>query len=96
MVTVLQGVLVLVRLALFGLSLGLTLISFQAYTKRPSERLQYAFIGFAFISMGIAVTNLTTQVALDSDLGSTLQILQIAETIPYIVGFVMIYLSLYR
>jgi hypothetical protein len=96
MVTVLQGVLVLVRLALFGLSLGLTLISFQAYTKRPSERLQYAFIGFAFISMGIAVTNLTTQVALDSDLGSTLQLLQIAETIPYIVGFVMIYLSLYR
>ncbi|PSP49435.1 hypothetical protein BRC75_03655 [Halobacteriales archaeon QH_7_69_31] len=96
MVTVLQGVLVLVRLALFGLSLGLTLISFQAYTKRPSERLQYAFIGFAFISMGIAVTNLTTQVALDSDLGSTLQLLQIAETIPYIIGFVMIYLSLYR
>ena len=96
MVTVLQGVLVLVRLVLFGLSLGLTLISFQAYTKRPSERLQYAFIGFAFISMGIAVTNLTTQVALDSDLGSTLQLLQIAETIPYIVGFVMIYLSLYR
>ncbi|PSP66971.1 hypothetical protein BRC85_07760 [Halobacteriales archaeon QS_1_69_70] len=96
MVTVLQGVLVLVRLALFGLSLGLTLISFQAYTKRPSERLQYAFIGFAFISMGIAVTNLTTQVALDGDLGSTLQLLQIAETIPYIVGFVMIYLSLYR
>ena len=96
MVTVLQGVLVLVRLVLFGLSLGLTLISFQAYMKRPSERLQYAFIGFAFISMGIAVTNLTTQVALEGDLGSTLQLLQIAETIPYIVGFVMIYLSLYR
>jgi hypothetical protein len=96
MVTVLQGVLVLVRLVLFGLSLGLTLISFQAYTKRPSERLQYAFIGFAFISMGIAVTNLTTQVALDGDLGSTLHLLQIAETIPFIIGFVMIYLSLYR
>lgn len=96
MVTVLQSVLILMRLILFGLSLGLTLISFQAYTKRQSERLQYAFIGFAFISMGIAVTNLTTQVAVGGDLGQTLYLLQIAETIPFIVGFVMIYLSLYR
>jgi len=96
MVSVLQAVLILVRLVLFGLSLGLTLISFQAYAKRQSEQLQYAFIGFAFISMGIAVTNLTTQVAVGGDLGRTLYLLQIAETVPFIVGFVMIYLSLYR
>ncbi len=96
MVTVLQGVLILMRLVLFGLSLGLTLISFQAYSKRGSERLQYAFIGFAFISMGIAVTNLTTQVAVGGELGRTLYLLQIVETVPFIVGFVMIYLSLYR
>ena len=96
MVNVLQGVLVLMRLTLFGLSLGLTLISFQAYTKRQSDRLQYAFIGFAFISMGIAVTNLTTQVAVDDELGATLYYLQIAETVPFIIGFSMIYLSLYR
>ena len=96
MVNVLQGVLLLMRLTLFGLSLGLTLISFQAYTKRRSDRLQYAFIGFAFVSMGIAVTNLTTQVALGGELGATLYYLQIAETVPFIIGFSMIYLSLYR
>jgi len=96
MVTALQGVLILMRLVLFGLSLGLTLISFQAYTKRQTERLQYAFIGFAFISMGIAVSNLTTQVAVGGALGRTVYLLQIAETVPFIVGFVMIYLSLYR
>ena len=96
MVNVLQGVLLLMRLTLFGLSLGLTLISFQAYTKRQSNRLQYAFIGFAFVSMGIAVVNLTTQVAVGGELGVALYYLQIAETVPFIIGFSMIYLSLYR
>jgi hypothetical protein len=96
MVDVLQGVLVLMRLILFGLSLGLTLISFQAYSKRGSDRLQYAFIGFAFISMGVAVTNLTTQVGVSGDAGEELVYLQIAETVPFIVGFAMIYVSLYR
>lgn len=96
MVNILQGVLILMRLVLFGLTLGLTLISFQAYSKRQSERLQYAFIGFAFLSMGVAVTNLTTQVGVTSDLGSDLLYLQIAETIPFIIGFAMIYISLYR
>lgn len=96
MVNVLQALLILMRLTLFGLSLGLTLISFQAYTKRQSDRLQYAFIGFAFVSMGIAVANLTTQVAVGDELGVTLYYLQIAETVPFIIGFSMIYLSLYR
>ena len=96
MVGVLQGVLILLRLTLFGLSLGLTLISFQAYLKRQSERLQSAFIGFAFMSMGVAVTNLTTQVSVGEGLGRELLLLQMAETVPFIVGFVMIYLSLYR
>lgn len=96
MVDILQGVLILMRLILFGLSLGLTLISFQAYTKRGTDRLQYAFIGFAFISMGVAVTNLTTQIGVNSNLGRELVYLQIAETVPFIVGFTMIYVSLYR
>jgi hypothetical protein len=96
MVDILQGVLILMRLILFGLSLGLTLISFQAYSKRGSNRLQYAFIGFAFISMGVAVTNLTTQVSVAGSIGQELVYLQIAETVPFIVGFSMIYISLYR
>ena len=97
MVSILQGALILMRLVLFGLTLGLTLISFQAYSKRESQRLQYAFIGFAFLSMGVAVTNLTTQVGVTTDnIGNDLLYLQIAETIPFIVGFAMIYLSLYR
>lgn len=95
MVDLLQGVLILMRLVLFGLALGLTLISFQAYSKRPTERLQYAFLGFAFISMGVAVSNLTTQIA-GGGIGRELLYLQISETIPFIIGFAMIYVSLYR
>ncbi|MFC7175971.1 DUF7521 family protein [Halosegnis marinus] len=85
------------RLALFGLSLGLTVISFQAYRKNGGERLQYAFLGFAFISMGVAVTNLNTQLLVSGGAaGDTFVLLQIAETVPFSVGFGMIYLSLYR
>lgn len=97
MVAVVPVALVFMRLVLFGLSLGLTLISFQAYRKRGSQRLQYAFIGFAFISMGVAVTNLTTQLSTTGTVAeSELVYFQIAETIPFIIGFTMIYLSLYR
>jgi len=78
------------RLVVFGLALGLTLISFQAYSQRRSERLQYAFIGFAFISMGVALSTLTTQV------GTYSALFGIAETIPFIIGFSMLYLSLFR
>ena len=97
MVDVLQAVLILMRLILFGLSLGLTVISFQSYQRRQSQRLQYAFIGFPFISMGVAVTNLTTQIGTTGvAAGSDLVLLQISETVPFIIGFAMIYLSLYR
>ncbi|MFB6130657.1 MAG: hypothetical protein ABEJ28_07550 [Salinigranum sp.] len=78
------------RLVVFGLALGLTLISFQAYSRKPTRRLQYAFIGFAFISMGVALTTLTIQTR-------TVNVyLQLAQTIPYIVGFSMLYASLFR
>ncbi|WP_254822570.1 DUF7521 family protein [Haloglomus halophilum] len=97
MVNVLNAVLVLMRLILFGLSLGLTVISFQSYQRRQSQRLQYAFIGFAFISMGVAVTNLSTQIGTSgAAAGTELVLIQISETIPFIIGFAMIYLSLYR
>ncbi|MFB6207359.1 MAG: hypothetical protein ABEJ05_12630 [Haloglomus sp.] len=97
MVNILSAVLVLMRLILFGLSLGLTVISFQSYQRRQSQRLQYAFIGFAFISMGVAVTNLSTQLGTSgAATGSDLTLIQIAETVPFIIGFAMIYLSLYR
>jgi len=90
-------VLGLFRLVLFGLSLGLTVISFQAYRKNGGERLQYAFLGFAFISMGVAVTNLNTQLLVSGEAASqTFILLQIAETVPFSVGFGMIYISLYR
>jgi uncharacterized membrane protein len=90
-----RGALLLMRFAVFGLTLGITLISFQAYRQRPSERLQYAFIGFAFISMGVAVSSVITQLGagtspiVDTFFGMT-------ETVPFIVGFSMLYLSLYR
>ena len=90
-----RGILLLMRFVVFGLTLGITLISFQAYRKRPSERLQYAFIGFAFISMGVAISSVITQ--LGADAAEIIRIFfGMAETIPFIIGFSMLYLSLYR
>jgi len=88
-------VLTLMRFVVFGLSLGLTLISFQAYRKKQSQRLQYAFVGFAFISMGVAISSVITQLGSEA---AQLIILffQMVETVPFIIGFSMLYLSLYR
>jgi uncharacterized membrane protein len=90
-----RGSLVLMRFIVFGLTLGITLISFQAYQKRRSERLQYAFIGFAFISMGVAVSSVITQLGSDAE-PMVLIFFQMVETVPFIIGFSMLYLSLYR
>ncbi|MFB6178487.1 MAG: hypothetical protein ABEI77_02035 [Halorientalis sp.] len=92
-----RGFLILLRLVTFGLTLGITLISFQAYRKKRSEKLQTAFIGFAFISMGVAVSNVITQLGAGASPSSMTNIfLQMTETIPFIIGFAMLYLSLYR
>jgi hypothetical protein len=90
MVEFLEWVLVALRLVVFALALGMTLISFQSYRDRRSKRLESAFIGFAFLAMGVAVANLSAQ------LGQFVTLLEIVETIPFIVGFSMLYLSLYR
>ncbi len=90
-----RGVLLVLRFVVFGLTLGITLISFQAYRKQRSQRLQSAFIGFAFISMGVAITSVITQ--LGSNASELVRIfLQLTETIPFIIGFSMLYVSLYR
>ena len=91
-----RGALVLMRMIVFGLTLGITLISFQAYRKRPSERLQYAFVGFAFISMGVAVTSVITQLSTGQTSPLAGVFFQMAETFPFIIGFTMLYVSLYR
>ena len=90
-----RGLLLVMRFVVFGLTLGITVISFQSYRRRPSERLQYAFLGFAFISMGVAVTSVITQLG-PSVAESTQVFLQMAEAVPFIVGFSMLYVSLYR
>jgi hypothetical protein len=90
-----NGVLLLMRLVVFGMALGLTLISFRSYREQPTERLQFAFLGFAFISMGVAFTTIVGQ--LGSDAGeTTLVLFRTVETVPFIIGFTMFYLSLYR
>ncbi|MUV51235.1 hypothetical protein [Haloarcula sp. CBA1122] len=95
-VAIARGVLILMRMVVFGLTLGITLISFQAYRKRPSERLQYAFVGFAFISMGVAISSVITQLSA-GEIGAIVRVFfQMAETIPFIIGFAMLYVSLYR
>ncbi len=90
-----RGLLTLLRVVAFGLALGLTLISFQAYQKQRTEKLQYAFLGFAFISMGVAISTVITQFGGDADELLVL-FFQVVETIPFIIGFSMLYLSLYR
>lgn len=82
--------LALLRLVLFGLALGLTLISYQAYAYKQTQRLKYAFVGFAFVSMGVALTTLLTQYRVSDPA------FQVVETIPFIIGFCMLYLSMYR
>jgi hypothetical protein len=90
--TVAQVALSVARLTMFALSLGLTVISFRAYQSRGTERLEAAFIGFAFLSMGVAMTTISTQFAFEA--WSTA--FELAETIPLVVGFSMLYISLYR
>lgn len=91
-------VLVLMRLVMFALALGLTIISYQAYSARGTKRLESAFIGFAFVSMGMGVSTLNSQVTFGpNQVGDlTFMVFQIVETIPFILGFAMLYLSLYR
>ena len=91
-----RGLLIVMRLITFGLTLGITLISFQAYRKKHSKKLQSAFIGFAFISMGVAISNVITQLGTEVAGTFAATFLQITETIPFIVGFSMLYHSLYR
>jgi hypothetical protein len=91
-----QAFLVLLRLILFGLTLGITVISFKAYQQRQSERLQFAFIGFAFISMGVAVSNIVSQMFTTEPSPGARLFFDITQTVPFIIGFAMLYLSLYR
>lgn len=88
--TVTQIVLMVMQMTVFALALGLTLISFQSYRANPSKRLESAFIGFAFLSMGVALTTIVSQ------LPSPSTIFYVVETIPFIIGFGMLYVSLYR
>lgn len=87
---IVDAVLMLLQMAVFALSLGLTLISFQSYKQRESKRLESAFIGFAFLSMGVGLTTITSQFP------DPPTVFYVAETVPFIVGFGMLYVSLYR
>ena len=83
-------VLMVLQMVVFALALGLTLISFQSYKTNKSKRLESAFIGFAFLSMGVGLTTIVSQIRVLPTLFA------IVETIPFIIGFAMLYLSLYR
>jgi hypothetical protein len=86
----LVAVLVVSRLVLFALAGGLTVISFRAYRESGTKRLESAFVGFAFVSMGVALANLATYV------DGFPVLFDLAETVPFIIGFAMLYVSLYR
>lgn len=78
------------RLIVFALALGLTIVSFQAYRRRPTPRLEAAFTGFAFLSMGVALTTIRP------GNGELRTAFEMAETVPFIIGFGALYASLYR
>lgn len=82
--------LVLLRFVSFALALGLTLISFQAYRRNQTDRLKTAFVGFAFISMAMALSSISVQFDFFPIL------FQISKVSAFIIGFSMFYLSLYR
>ena len=90
-----NSLLLFMRLVVFGMSLGLTVISFQAYREQQSERLQFAFLGFAFVSMGVALSAIVGQLGTDAG-ETTLMLFRTVETVPFVIGFAMFYLSLYR
>lgn len=97
--TIARSLLVLMRLVMFSLALGLTIISYQAYSEIGTKRLESAFIGFAFISMGMGVSTLNSQITAgfsDPVNNAAFFAFQVVETIPFIVGFAMLYISLYR
>ncbi|MDZ7747248.1 MAG: hypothetical protein U5K28_12430 [Halobacteriales archaeon] len=96
-ITPAEIVLLLLRLILFGFSLGLTLISFRAYRRNRTDRLKLAFIGFAFISMGVAVMSLTTQLLLSArEYGIEIFVsLEVVGALLLCVGFGALYYSLY-
>jgi hypothetical protein len=89
---ILTGLVSALRLVMFTLALGLTVISFQAYRQQQSDRLEKAFIGFAFVSMGTAVMVLAGRT---DESGTFGLLLNLVETIPFIIGFGMLYRSLY-
>ena len=89
---ILAGLVSALRLVMFTLALGLTVISFQAYRQQQSDRLEKAFIGFAFVSMGTAVMVLAGRT---NESGTFGLLLNLVETIPFIIGFGMLYRSLY-
>ncbi|AWB28155.1 DUF7521 family protein [Halococcoides cellulosivorans] len=96
-VLVARGVLIVMQFVVFGLSLGITVISFQAYRDSGSERLQYAFIGFAFLSMGVALGNVVTQIGTSAGGSELLQVFfHTTRMVPFAVGFAALYVSLYR
>ena len=78
------------RLIGFALALGLTLISFQSYRENQTDRLKAAFVGFAFISIAMALGSLGTQ------LETVPMIFQMLKMVSFIIGFSMFYISLYR
>ena len=87
---IIDGVYIVLRMVVFAFALGLTLLSYQSYSRQQSEQLEAAFIGFAFLSMGVALTAMRAQMSAGAD------IFAIAETVPFIIGFGMLYISLYR
>jgi len=84
-------VLIAVRLLLFVVGAGTTLIAYRAYRNRPSRYLRDATLGFGLITVGVFVEGVLYQ-------GTTLSLTQvhIVESVAIGVGFLVLLRSFVR
>lgn len=86
-----EAVLIVVRIALLGLGIATTAISYRAYRSERTRYLRDATIGFGCITLGVFIEGLLFQ-------GTTLTLTQvhIAESVAIGCGFAVLLASFLR
>lgn len=79
------------HLIVFGIALTITITSLRAYLDDHTPYLRNVFIGFAFITVGVSFDDVLRHIfELDT------VILELAETVPLMLGFGFLFIALYR
>ena len=83
------GLLVVTRVAVLGLALAVTAISYRAYRRTGAEYLRTASVGFAVVSFGVFVEGVLFEL-LELDLA----VVHIVESVAVGIGFLILLQSL--